>query len=119
MTSDSSSEYLCALCRREFPFEHIRYSDDGKRLVCTNCYTPTSNREEQRSRKAVSAEQGAAPAAKSPQAIKYICNDCRYKFVIRPGSRVRHVCPYCGKNRLVEDAFTADMLLEEAAEREM
>lgn len=39
--------YLCARCKRKVPHAEIRYSRDGKKLVCKSCYSSRQGAEEE------------------------------------------------------------------------
>jgi len=98
--------YTCSVCREDFQFKNIRYSPDGKKIVCTECYN----------RGLRSAKSQKTAANPLPETIKLMCVDCRYKFIWRPASPIKLMCPYCGKNRLIKDEITAEKLIKEVSE---
>lgn len=101
--------YICNVCGKKFPFENIRYSIDGKRILCIGCHNKVMESKEKK--RAVKFS-----AAKEPSdSIKIVCLDCKYHFSIRKGSKVRLRCPYCGNNRLAKDNLTAEKLIEEVS----
>ena len=102
--------YKCSQCGKEFSFENIRYSRDGKRIVCKNCYK-SSMEYEQKFRE----EEMTDLARKKKEVIKIICMDCRYKFSLKKNSRIRPVCPYCGGSRLMKDEPDIDKLIREVS----
>lgn len=110
MLPDTS--YQCSLCKKEFKFSDIRYTDDGKRIVCQSCYAKPISKEYRVDRKSQLANK-----SDSKDVIKYFCPDCRYRFTFKKDSKVSRICPYCGEGRIIEDKMTADELVAEASSR--
>lgn len=102
-----NTSYICAVCREKFPFRQVKYSKDGKRLVCNKCYGKISD-------SAVKAVE--KPVKEKPELIKVICVDCRYKFHLNKQSKIKVKCPYCGKDDLMLDETTADKLIQEVSQ---
>src|SRR3989344_4855187 len=100
------AQYKCSQCGKEYSFEKIRYGRDGKRIVCVNCYK-SSMEYDKNKMKEVQFIKEDRPRSNF---IKLICIDCRYKFNLRRGSRIRPTCPYCGKSRLMKDEANVDQL---------
>ena len=105
----ASGKYLCSSCSKKFNFEDVRYSKDGKDIVCVYCYNDKSKAFE----KPAGYVDKPAITKTAPNIIKIICAECNYHFSLKRGSTPR--CPYCGGNRLMEDNLTADKLLEEVS----
>lgn len=105
------SKFKCQSCKSEFEFKDIRYGIDGKTLYCTKCFNDVMNKEKQKNVKTTIY----LGSNNESDLIKLICVDCRYKFSYRKGSRIKLMCPYCGKNRLMRDEATAEKLVEEAS----
>jgi len=103
-----SPYYMCSLCKGEFRFENIRYSPDGKRVVCVACYNQIKKQEGQKIKK-----DEDKPISKSG-ALKLRCIDCGYKFSFKTESRLNKACPYCGKSRFIEDESIVDKLINES-----
>ena len=104
--------YFCSACKKKFRFKNIKYAQDGKTVLCTNCYEDNIKKEAQK-KKGIEAIQ--TKEAEKEDIIKIICVGCRYKFSYRRGSRVKIICPYCAGNNLIRDETTADKLVEEAS----
>lgn len=102
----TTHSYRCELCKEEFPFENIKYASDGKKIVCVGCYNKKSQKKKEEKQQIENA----------PELIRLICVDCRYKFSFKKGSKLKLMCPYCGKNRLMKDDVTAEKLIEEASQ---
>ena len=99
--------YLCSVCKNKFAFKDVKYSKDGKELVCKGCYQKISEKKEKK--------QEVKGSAIEEKAIKLICVKCRYKFSYKKGSRVKLICPYCGSNKLMRDDTTADKIIQEVS----
>lgn len=111
--------YTCAICKLEFQFEGLKYSKNGKRIICLNCYdriTKADNlavKTESEKKKKDKIQQPAAS-----ESIGVICMDCNYKFSLKKPSKIKLMCPYCGKNRLVRDNTTADEMIKEVSQKD-
>ncbi len=97
--------YTCSVCKEDFQFKNIRYTPD-KRIICTECHSRVSKTEK--------AKKTVAPSM--PETVKLMCVDCRYKFIWRPASSIKLMCPNCGKNRLIKDEITTEKLIREVYE---
>lgn len=103
-----AQEYMCHTCKGKFNFESIRYSADGAKIVCKNCYSKTSQTPKK--------EDHLTVESNVPEAVKIICIKCRYKFTYKKNSRMSLMCPYCGGDNLMKDEITADKLIEEISQ---
>ena len=114
----SSTLYRCAHCTGQFPFGSIRYTNDGKRLVCLDCYARIMKSSEQLKKEPKTEKAKTAPLTNSvtDDGIKLICVDCRYKYTLKNPSSHRAICPYCGRSNLIKDGITTDRLIEEASQ---
>ncbi|MBS3102899.1 hypothetical protein J4458_05655 [Candidatus Woesearchaeota archaeon] len=108
--------YNCAHCQCQFPFEKVRYTNDGKRLVCLDCYSRLVKSDEFLKREQQKKGKIDAPGPGILPDIKLICVDCRYKFSWKKGSRMGIACPYCGGSHLMNDDTTADKLIQEVSD---
>jgi hypothetical protein len=105
----SAPSYMCAVCRKNFAFEDIRYSNDGKRILCLSCYgqAPKNNK----TTKIIISEN-----KKQCDESKFICVNCRYKFSLKKSTKIALVCPYCGKDKIAKDeSKSAAELVDEAS----
>ncbi len=102
--------YMCALCRRKFRVGKIRYSKDGKRILCIDCYDHSSKKEFKKEN-TLSLKQ----KEKKKDIIKLVCLSCNYKFLYDKNSRINLICPYCGSKRLSKYEITAEKLIEETS----
>ena len=103
------NKYSCTICKREFQYKDIRYSHDGKKIVCISCYSQLKDDAPKKTE--IKIETPALP-----ETVRIICRDCRYKFSLKKAPRTNVICPYCGGNNLMKDEITADKLLEEASQ---
>lgn len=103
--------YECSICKDKFKFGKMRYSNNGRRLLCLDCYKRALKKENEKMVKLVTEPK----INKFGEAVKVICIDCRYKFSIRKGSKVNLKCPYCGKDKLMKDETTAEKLIDEVS----
>lgn len=116
MKKTTFPSYTCAHCREQFQFENIRYSNNGKRILCLDCYNRLLKSDKQKKDTEVTAPKEEKLVGKDRKdGIKVICVDCRYKFFLAKKPNMKFVCPYCGKDKLIEDATTAEKLVEEAS----
>lgn len=104
----ASSFYICTACKEKFQFEDIRYSSDGKRILCTNCYDKIMKEQKR--------EEGLQNVKAISDSVKLICNDCGYRFSIKRGSHIRLICPYCSGNQIIKDDITAEKLIQEISQ---
>ncbi len=105
------SHYVCSLCRLDLSFSEVRYSPDGKRLVCNGCYSKMQkNTQEQETMASLGSIARKDP---KPDAIDVICTHCNYRFLYR--RELRPICPYCGNSSLKKyEDLTADKIIDEA-----
>ena len=101
--------YACIMCKKEFGFDDIRYTND-KQIICIDCYKHFGKKQQ-----ASNVESSAFPE-KTSNIIKVICMDCRYKFSLKKKEKRDSVrCPYCSGKSLMKDETTADKLLNEVS----
>lgn|SRR3989338_2642738 len=98
-------KYTCSICKFEYPFDEIRYSDDGKKILCTGCSKVFKNKVPKTEIKAVEKEEF----------IKVICMDCRYNFRIKSGPNAKKMCPYCGKGKLMKQEGSAQRIIDDVS----
>lgn len=112
----TSCQYLCTICKGKFGSENIRYSTDGKSLICADCFESLAEAEmqPQQEKAATKKMKSNADFNNEPDFVKVICVDCRYKFKLKKKSKAAIKCPYCGKSNLMKDETTAQRLVEEA-----
>jgi len=101
--------YVCTLCKGGFQFEDMRYSEDGKNLVCKPCYSLAIKLKKKKTETATDKKN------KGPGLNKFVCNDCGYRFSLKNTSRASLICPYCGRSKVGPDFFTAEKLVSEAS----
>jgi hypothetical protein len=107
---DKVKSYTCSLCKFSFPFENIMYTQDGKRLICRDCYKLSHPKD---GNKTTSNQNKPNQAASD--GIKVICKTCRYKFVLKVVEGKKPMCPYCGKSNLMRDEGTAQTIIDEVS----
>ena len=95
----------------DLSFNEVRYSPDGKRLVCNSCYSKMqkSKQEDEEMARAGSVMRKEP----NPNAIDVLCAHCNYRFLYR--KELKPICPYCGRASLKKyDELTADKIIDEA-----
>ena len=104
------SHYVCSLCRLELSFNEVRYSPDGKRLVCNSCYSKMQkNKQEHEASTRFGSVMGKVPNA---GAIDVMCTSCNYRFLYRKD--LKPICPYCGNSSLRKyEELTAEKIIDE------
>lgn len=105
--------YMCDQCKGKFDFGSIRYTSDGKKLVCLGCHDQLKKAAQATEAKNPEIAEAAEPVS---DIVKVICVKCRYKFSLKRQSRARFMCPYCSGNNIIRDDTTAERLLEEVSE---
>src|SRR3989338_2360917 len=111
MEAHTPQLYLCAICKGKFQFKNVKYSKDGKRIICADCYSKDVKNTTKKETKDIKTTNGQP----IKETIKIICVNCNYKFSYKKGSNTKLMCPYCGGNRLMRDNITADKLIEEVS----
>jgi DNA-directed RNA polymerase subunit RPC12/RpoP len=116
---------ICRKCRQKVSINSVRYDQNGRDLICMECY----DKQSWAMKKAGFAERrDPAPTVKlaTPKETKpikpkkpseksrYICTSCNYKFSISKDSTQARRCPYCGKDTLEEDKFDINELISES-----
>lgn len=101
---------MCDQCKGKFDFGSIRYTNDGKKLVCLDCHDKLKKALQEKKPEIIGAAEPLSDV------VKVICVKCRYKFTLRRQSRARVMCPYCSGNNIIRDDTTAERLLEEVSE---
>lgn len=104
----TAQQYNCNLCRKSVPFEKVRYFNDGKRLICLDCYDKLAKENKAR----VEQVKKEEAVAKKVDSMKVKCMHCSYKFNLKAIPRTGVRCPYCGGEDVMRDDTTADMLLK-------
>lgn len=106
------SLYTCCICKFDFPFEKVKYSADGKRLVCVSCHEKLSKKsqEDAQSERFIGTSNRRFPR---PESIEVICTNCSYKFYYR--KPLKPICPYCGNTSLKQyQDLTAQNLINDS-----
>ena len=108
--------YTCNICKLEFTSNNIKYSPDGKKVICIRCYDKAYKKEQkpETARKS-NIELRESSTRKEPLhgSIMVICTHCKYKFNYRP--HLKPLCPYCGKGTLKKyEEYTAQKLINDS-----
>lgn len=115
--SISTTSYQCAICTLNFPFDKMKYSQDGKRLICMECYNKILKKD-QKDEDAKQRKESIASTQSAGEGIKVMCVNCNYKFTYRPNRynpQLKPKCPYCGKSNIRKyEELTAEKLLNES-----
>jgi len=107
---------MCSICKLNFEFSNIRYSNDGKTIVCRECYVKFTKADNKTAKVRNEKTGHATLQLSDADRIRVMCVDCRYKFSIKKEPRTAPICPYCGKNRLTKyEDLTADKILNDAS----
>ena len=90
------SHYVCSLCRLELSFNDVRYSPDGKRLVCNSCYSKMQKSKQEH--EASTSFRSVMRKEPHLESIDVMCTRCNYRFLYRKD--LKPICPYCGNSSL-------------------
>lgn len=113
--SISATLYQCTLCTLKFPFDKVKYSKDGKRLICVECYNKILKKD-QKDEEARQRKEARYASQPEGEAVKVMCVNCSYKFFYRPKPHLKPKCPYCSGNKIRRyEELTAEKLLNEAS----
>ncbi|MBI2523184.1 hypothetical protein HYW19_02225 [Candidatus Woesearchaeota archaeon] len=112
--------YACSLCKLEFPSAKMRYAQDGKKLICIECFNKVykKKQQEQVAIKEKQSYEYSKPNSTSGTVLNkpllVICTHCKYKFHYK--ANFKPFCPYCGKSSLRKyEEFTAQKILNDSA----
>src|SRR3989344_341016 len=127
MEAQIAQTYSCSLCKGKFSFENVKYSNDGKRLICVPCYNEVmrntgkkapvlaDGRIVQPIRFKSSVMQQPTPLPAPASMVKLVCLDCNYRFAYKKYSEANLRCPYCARTHLTYDDANAQNLIAEAS----
>lgn len=101
--------YPCKRCKVNVPFKEVRYANNGKDMLCRNCYEVTVKKQLVK----VTPEIMPKSISGKPIKEKYICVKCRYHFTYGKSEAALR-CPFCGHDEVLKDDYTAEKLLHEA-----
>ncbi|HII68706.1 TPA: hypothetical protein HA270_02440 [Candidatus Woesearchaeota archaeon] len=105
MVHSETPLYQCAQCKKEVSSELLKYSRDGKRLICLDCHTKIE--------KAMAlTSQPAWSSHTREDRIKWACSCCGYHFTMKKGTSVALRCPYCGSRQIERDSHSAQDILD-------
>ena len=115
--------YKCTICKREYPFNQIKYNKEEK-IVCKTCAVAKveskvkipairiNENPKNVEQPIMKAEQKKKPVE---EIIKYVCTSCKYRFKLGKGSKISKNCPYCGKATVEVDNYDANQIIREAS----
>ena len=102
-------EITCDRCKEYTDTNAMKYSKDGKKLLCIKCYTELYEGQ-------INVEKKQED---NPLSQHYICRKCRYKFKFKKDSYTKVNCPYCRSEDIEPiNKLDADFLIGEAAKSE-
>ena len=103
--------YPCKRCNKNISFKEVRYKNNGKDLICKDCYDIVVNKKLVSDNPKPEQKTLEGDTAKK----RFMCFKCRYNFTYKP-SRAKLRCPNCGREELLKNNYTASRLLKEAEE---
>lgn len=102
----SDTKIICKSCNQQTKFQDLLSIED--KLVCNACYDKIKQG------KPV-IEKIDEPKQKIEKEFKeFICNACTYKFNFNINSKMKLICPYCGKNNVKENKNAGDGLIKDS-----
>lgn len=106
---------VCRSCGRRVLMHDMFPDNTGKNQICKECHRKNSPL---RPLANTAFKPTNKPQdKKSDPMIKYICNNCKYKFS-RARSKEVEVCPYCSKKNITAiDDMGANRLISESSEK--
>lgn len=105
--------YTCKRCNRKVAFKYVHYNNNGKDLLCVDCYTTTVKKQLVSDKQTEVQKTISGKVAKE----KYLCTKCRYHFMYKQ-SEAALQCPNCGHREVLKDNYNAEKLLQEAIEQD-
>lgn len=86
----------CTRCLKEQSIDNVRYADDGKFIICLDCYAKLHPE-----RLKTSVKTPVLPPKvgeqKKPSDNQFRCTHCNYRFKSKKDITAVPQCPYCGK----------------------
>ncbi|MBS3138047.1 hypothetical protein J4232_06455 [Candidatus Woesearchaeota archaeon] len=95
--------YKCFKCNKDISSNDVRYIGSAERtnIICSTCLEKYKM-----NKKGVVPEQDdyvqkhVIRQEQQVQKIQYQCQGCNYIFYVKKDSPQKHMCPYCGKDKL-------------------
>jgi hypothetical protein len=96
-----SGNRICNKCGNKAPANEMRYSVDGKRIICSKCQAVEKGgvKESTTQPKTIKGRYEEPAAPKVEATVTYYCTNCRFKFSRRKEIYIR-ICPYCSKETI-------------------
>jgi hypothetical protein len=106
-----AAELNCNSCRNRVSLAQMRYSKDGKGLICETCYDKQNNGVSIK----VKQQTFIRPIDTTPKKkVEFFCKNCSFKWSRGIDFRGPRLCPSCGKDTVMYNLPNdADELLRE------
>jgi rubrerythrin len=105
-----ASELNCASCKKRVLVHSMKYSKDGRGLICEECTLKQGSGAKLK----IKTPTFSAPAVQTTNKIVYVCKVCSFKFSRGADFRGPKLCPNCGRDTIIYDLPNkADDLLRE------
>lgn len=88
----------CTRCLKEQSIDNVRYSDDGKSIICTDCYAKLHPERLKTPAKSFTTPKTQSTVSTEEPLIQYRCIDCNYRFKSKKKNMLK--CHYCGHDNL-------------------
>jgi DNA-directed RNA polymerase subunit RPC12/RpoP len=95
--------YKCFKCNKDINSSDVRYigSSEKTNIICSSCLERYKM-----SKKGITpqaddySEKPIIRHERIVEKIQYQCQGCSYIFYVKKDSPQKHICPYCGKDKL-------------------
>jgi hypothetical protein len=114
-----SGNRICGKCGAKEPANEMRYSIDGKRIICAKCQAIESGGVKGGTTQPTKLMGRDYEEPEPRQAsVNYYCSNCRFKFSRNSKIDIR-ICPYCSKETIsIVPKQTAQAFINKAGREE-
>ena len=107
-----TAELNCNSCRNRVSLESMRYSKDGRGLICESCWNKQSTGVSIKVKPQTTFSRQSHTGSKKK--VEYFCKNCSFKWSRGLDFRGPKLCPGCGRDTVMYNLPNdADELLKE------